>query len=212
MNNIIQNAIETGVPNVSKNLNTDINDILLLPEVPCQRDHLRRVKKMNEHFIKPVKSKHEFTIFNVTNGFNIKVYDEITFVEEGVYLANGNTRAESKRQLDSGKNNIGYNPEHPVITTIVTINTPKQLLDEYYSIDTAAATEGSADIVRGSIKLLEMDISSKKGMSGMWGTALNAAYPGDNKDEHYKKMAYFKHEIVLLDESGMWNTNPMVFG
>ena len=206
MNNIIQNAIETSVPNVSINPKTHIDDILILPPVHCQRDHVRRVKKMNEHFIKPFNSMHNFSVFNVTKEFTIQLHGEDILVDRGLYLADGSTRAESKRQLDSGQNHIGYDPEHTVVTTIYDIDNPKSYMGEYYSMDSSEAVENGADKIRGSIRLLEMSLTSKKGLSGQWGTALNASYPGETDTDRYLKMGYFKYQILMLDEHSMWNT------
>tara|TARA_Y100000031_G_scaffold37564_1_gene42059 strand:- start:1464 stop:2372 length:909 start_codon:yes stop_codon:yes gene_type:complete len=161
---------------------------------------------MNEHFIKPFNSMHNFSVFNVTKEFTIQLHGEDILVDRGLYLADGSTRAESKRQLDSGQNHIGYDPEHTVVTTIYDIDNPKSYMGEYYSMDSSEAVENGADKIRGSIRLLEMSLTSKKGLSGQWGTALNASYPGETDTDRYLKMGYFKYQILMLDEHSMWNT------
>ena len=204
--NLMKHAVSTGVPNVSINPNTNIEDILALPKVPHQRNHKIRVKKMNKHFVKDVRSIHQFTVGNVVDDMVVDLIHETIDVKKGLYLVDGNTRALSKKQLDDGTNTIGYNPLHPVITTIVDIDTPQKLLDEYYSIDSSSATEISGDKLRGAIDALTLSLTSAKALAGSFGSALKQAYPGDDKDILLTKMAYFKNEIELLDECGIFNT------
>ncbi len=206
--NIITNAVETGVPNVSINLKTNIDDLALLPEVPCQRDHERRVARMNKHFVKNVKSIHTFTVFHVIKDLVIVLNGERVFVKKGWYLGDGNTRLLSYKQLNDPNHRakIGYNPTHPVVTKIVTIKTEQELLDEYYSIDNSAATENSGDLIRGAIKLLGINLTTPKGKSGAFGSALNQSYPGDSKDTVVMKVAYFRKELELLDQCSIFNT------
>jgi len=208
MINIMKNAIETGVPNVSINLNTNIQDILLLPEIPCQREHTRRVKKMNAHFVKDVKSIHTFTLFDVVTDMEINTNSsdkkDTIKVDEGLYVGDGNTRCESMRQVLDGKNTIGYNPTHPVISKIIKIETPKQMLEEYYSHDSVDATEITPDKIRGASKMLGLRMSTKIGMNGGYASALKNAYPGDIKDSILEKMSYFRKEIQILEDTGIF--------
>ena len=205
MNRIVQNAIGTGVPNVSINPNTNINDILTLPEIPCQREHKRRVKKMNQHFTKDVKSIHLFTLFDVVNDLEVELKGgETVQVDEGLYVGDGNTRCESMRQILNGQNTIGYNPTHNVISKIVEIETAKQMLEEYYSHDSVDASEITPDKIRGASKMLGLRMSSKVGMNGAYASALKNAYPGDVKDSVADKMSYFKKEIQILEDTGIF--------
>tara|TARA_B100000287_G_scaffold110766_1_gene103131 strand:+ start:1265 stop:2320 length:1056 start_codon:yes stop_codon:yes gene_type:complete len=195
---IVKNAIDTSVPNVSINPNVNIEDILALPEIPCQRDHKRRVSKMEKHFAKNTSSKHFFVVFNVKHDMDLELGEEKIECKQGVYLADGNTRAESKRQ---GK---AYDPQHPVIVTIIHIDEPNKVTQEYYSYDSSDATENVGDKIRGGNKLLGLSLQSPIGLGAGYATALRNAYPGDSKDEVVEKQAYFKSEIQLLD-STMWS-------
>ena len=61
----LNNAIETGVPNMSILTKVNVKSILTLPEIPCQRDHNIRVTKMNKIFVNDTKMMHQFVVFNV---------------------------------------------------------------------------------------------------------------------------------------------------
>ena len=208
----LNNAIETGVPNMSILTKVNVKSILTLPEIPCQRDHNIRVRKMNKIFVKDTKMMHQFVVFNVVKNMTIDFNGEKVKIKADLYLADGNTRAESKRRKDS--NNIefkrfidGYDPKHDVVVAIIDINEPDDLLREYFGIDNQAATESSSDKMRGAIKTLGMNLISNKAKSGGFGTAMNAAYPGDSKLEPIVKLSYFRNEIILLDKANLWMTS-----
>jgi hypothetical protein len=198
MTNILGGAFETAVPNVSINPQVDINDIIALPEVPCQREHERRVSKMGKHFQKDTSSKHTFTVFNITKNFKAEISDQTVTVKKGCYLADGNTRVSSLKQKK------GYDTKHPVITHIVDVSSEKQMFDEYYSIDSSSATETSPDKIRGAIKMLKLKLTSQRALSGAYASALNYAYPDSNENKARVKVAYFKDELELLDKCGIF--------
>ena len=100
----------------------------------------------------------------------------------------------------------GYDPSHDVVAWIIDVTEPEDLLREYFGIDNQAATESSSDKMRGAIKTLSMNVVSNKAKSGGFGTALNAAYPGDSKLEPIVKVSYFRNEIMLLDKANLWMT------
>ena len=203
-----KNAIETGVPNVSINPKTKLEWLLALPKVPSNRPVEKRVNKMNKHFVKDVKSIHNFTVFWVKNDLLVRINSEDILVKTGWYVADGNTRLLSNKQLNNPdhKATIGYNPIHDVITKIVEITTEKLFLEEYYSIDNSAATENNGDLIRGAMGLLGVEMVSKKGKAGTFGSAISNAYPGDNTSSILDKVAYFRKELLLLDECGVFNT------
>ena len=210
MSKLLKNAVDCGIPNMSVNLFADIKDILALPEIPINRDHLTRVTKMNKHFQKNTKSKHFFNVFKLNESFEKVIKGELVKFKEGMYVANGNTRSESKRRLDNGTNKIGYDTTHPVVCVIDKITSEDietdRMVDEYYSFDSQSATENSSDKIKGAIKLFGLQLTSPKAMRGAFGSALNNAYPGDNKDQYVEKVAYFKKELELIDKCGIFNT------
>ena len=203
-----KDAIETGVPNVSINPKTKLEWLHVLSAVPSNRPVDKRVKKMNKHFVKDVKSIHNFTVFWVLDDLIVKINNEEVLIKAGWYVADGNTRLLSNKQLNNPdhKSTQGYNPNHDVITKIVKIKTEKQFLEEYYSIDNSAATENNGDLIRGAMGLLGIDMTSKRGKAGTFGSAISTAYPGDNKSTVLDKVAYFRKELQLLDICGIFNT------
>jgi len=208
----LNHAIETGVPNMSILPKVNIESILTLPEIPCQRDHKIRVTKMNKVFVGDTKMMHQFVVFNVIKTITIEFNGEKVKVKADLYLADGNTRAESKRRKENNdvefkKFSDGYDPKHDVVVMVIDINKPEDLLKEYFGIDNQAATENTPDKMRGAIKALSMVVVSNKAKSGGFGTALTAAYPGDSKLEPIIKVSYFRNEIMLLDKAKIWNTS-----
>jgi len=209
----LDNAIRTGVPNMSILPKIPLKHILDIKEVPCQRDHKIRVNKMNKVFIGNDTNKmiHQFVLFNVTKDLEWNFNGEKVPVNKGLYLADGNTRAESNKRYQSKSDEFkrytdGYNPSHDVMAVVIDINDSDSLLKEYFGIDNSLATESSTDKMRGAIKSLEMNVVSNKAKSGGFGTALTAAYPGDSKLEPIVKVSYFRNEILLLDKANLWLT------
>ena len=205
MKQILNNAISSGVPNVSYNHSVDMELIAKLSPVEINRNFKRRVRTMNKHFVKDVTSIHDYTLFNVKDDLDVPVGSEIIEVKPGLTLADGNTRSESYREgKKTNFSNGGYNPQHTVNAKIVDIHTHKQYLEEYYSIDSSSATETSPDILRGAIGFLEINLISNKAQAGTWGSALQRAYPGDPKDTPLWKVQYFNKELELLDKCGVF--------
>jgi hypothetical protein len=207
-NNIITNAISSGIPDVSYNHSVDMEHIALQGAIEINREYKKRVAKMNKHFAKNVRGIHEFTYFNVKLDLDVPVGSEIVTVPAGLKLADGNTRAESYRLAKANNfSNGGYHPEHPVSVRIIDIYTAKQYLEEYYSIDNSAATETSPDILKGALGFLKLNLISSKAQAGTWGSALKAAYPGDPRDVPLWKVQYFHKELELLDQCGIFEPN-----
>ena len=203
--------MKTDVPNVLINPKTKLEWLLNIPKVPNNRPVESRVNRMNKHFVKNVKSIHNFTVFWVKNDLTVKINGEDILVETGWYVADGNTRILSNKQLNdpNHKSTVGYNPKHNVITKIVEIETAKLFLEEYYSIDNSAATENNGDLIRGAMGMLGIKMVSKKGKAGTFGSAINNAYPGDNTSPILDKVAYFRKELLLLDQCGVFNTTEV---
>ena len=206
MHTLIKNAVETAVPNVSINPKTDFEILKKLKMIPVNRPVDKRVKKMNQHFVKDVKSIHNFTVFWIKNDIVVELNGEEFLIKAGWYVADGNTRILSNKQLndDTHPSTTGYNPKHDVITKIVSIETPKQFLEEYYSIDNAAATENSGDQYRGGMSLLDIQLNSTRGKAGAFGSAIINAYPGDRKASRIERLAYFRKELILIDKCGVF--------
>jgi len=195
-----RDLIQTSVPGVSINPNTSVEELKQIPHIPINRDFASRVKKMRKHFTKGTKGIHEYTLFNVTRDLKVPVGSENIDVNAGLYVSDGNTRLESQRTNEIAS------PNHGVISIIMEIDSEQQMLDEYYGIDSSAATELSSDIIRGALSFLDVKLNSTKGKKGGFASALKSAYPGDPKDSVLTKVQYFKRELELLDRCGIFNT------
>jgi hypothetical protein len=170
-----------------------------IPTIEINRDFERRVKKMQQYFVKGLPSLEIFVIINVLAGFNITLNNESIFVSKGKKLADGNTRRESMEQHPE------QIPEHDVIYIQFDVDNEEDFKNIYYSYDSSASVENSADKITGAFNLLGMDLVSKTAKSGTLGEAIKAAYPGDRKDSILDKVAYFKNELQILDKTGLLN-------
>ena len=187
--------------------NVDFGDVLNTPEVPIQRNQSLREKRMSKIFAeKDTAAMHDFTIFNVVKDILLKLHNEEIFVPVGEYLGDGNTRVLSNKMLTSKQRDKGYTPPEDGVNILgVDIHTEEQLQDEYFGVDSVEATESKANKIQGAIKNIGIDVKSTTAIKGGFASALDKAYPGDNKDKPLEKVAYFKNEIQMLDECGVFN-------
>ncbi len=195
---IEEGLISTGTAGVWINPHADTEELLDLPCIQINREYRRRVNKMVRHFRKDLKDQKLFVVFRVTEHLSFEYHGESIDVEPGLYVANGNTRCESMRL---GKISIPTS----VVLMVYDIDDEQSYMNEYFAIDNEAATEKSADKIRGALKFLGMPLSSRKGSAGGFGSALNNAYPLDPKDTALEKVAYFRDEILMLDQAGIFN-------
>ena len=176
-----------------------VNGEYKIPTIEINRDFERRVKKMQQHFTKGLPSLEIFVIINVLCDLTITLNGEKIDVPKGKKLADGNTRRESAEQHPE------QIPENDVIFIQFDVETEADFKDIYYSYDSSASVENSADKITGAFNLLGMDLVSKTAKAGTLGEAIKAAYPGDRKDSILDKVAYFKNEIQTLDKTGLLN-------
>lgn len=202
-------VIPTAYPRCWIKPKEDFEKVLNLPENPTQRHTALREPKMSEIFAtKDTAAIHHFTVFNVVNHLVLNFNGEKIDVPVGEYNGNGNTRCLSNKMLVSGVRDKGYTPpKDGVVILGVDIFTKEQLLEEYFGTDSTTASETSAHKIQGAIHKLGLNVKSSTAIKGTFASALNHAYPGDNKDIPLQKVAYFKNEIEMLDECGIFNPN-----
>lgn len=198
-NSLIGQLLPTAVPGVYINPNCLTSELLKLKHIGINRDFRRRLKKMLIPFTKALKGQQIFVIFRVTETLEFELGGETIVVRPGLYVADGNTRLESMR-----KNTIPT-PDS-VISFVFDINEKDEYLEEYYAIDNSAATEVSADKIRGAISFLNLDVKSRIAVNGSFGWALKNSFPHDSKEGVLEKVAYFKNEIEFLDQCGIFDT------
>lgn len=197
-NSLLGLLIPTAIKGVWINPNCLTSELLKQEHVQINRDFRRRLKKMLAPFKKALKGQHIFVVFRVTETLEFTLANETIVVDPGLYIADGNTRLESMRvgNIDT--------PES-VIAFVFDIDNEDEYLEEYYAIDNSAATELSADKIRGAISFLNLDVKSRAAQNGQFGWALKNAFPHDSKEGVLEKVSYFKNEIEFLDECGIFD-------
>ena len=201
------NVIPAGHPRRWIKPEEDFSNVLKLPEIPTQRNTKLREKKMSKIFAeKDTGALHDFSVFNVTNDLVLSFNGEEIQVPIGEYNGNGNTRCLSNKLVTLGDRSEGYMPpEDGVLILGVDIETRDQLMEEYFGTDSTDASESTAHKIQGAVQRLNLNVTSSIAIKGGFASALNHAYPGDGKDIPLEKVAYFKKEIEMIDECGIFN-------
>lgn len=206
------NFIETDIDGCRIYPKVPFESLSSIPPNPLNRAVEDRIKKQGENFEKPTHSKMVFRVFNVKKRITFDFNYETVTVEKGRYIGDGNTRIESNKAIKEKRIKRGFKPERDCIVIETDIYNAKQLKEEYFSLDSIAATETSSDKIRGALIALNVSLSSPVGRKGSFASALNYAYPGDNRDSALAKIAYFKKELELLDECGVFEPNDSEMG
>lgn len=198
----------TGVNFIPKFKTTDLINEDVIKTHRLQRDHKKRLKKMQVHFRKKLPTLYNFSIMNVTNHIFGNYEGETINVEPGIYMVDGHTRREDIIQsLKKGEDN--YPPE--VSVTMYDVHDFSSYKDIYYSFDSDDAVEKSNEKIVAACQAMGIFLNAPTGKSGGFGTALNIAYPGSSSDSILSKIAYFKDEIIALDEIGLFKPSAKEF-
>jgi len=211
MSNILgYTPIEIATPGVSfipKFKTSDLINDQLIRTHQLQRDHKRRLRKMQKHFRKQLPTLYNFSILHITKTISGTVNGEDITIEPGFDMVDGHTRREDILQsLKKGENT--YPDNVPVM--VYEVDNFKEYKDIYYSFDSSDATEKTNEKIAGACRALGLTLNQVTGRSGGFGTALDIAYPGDSKDDILTKVAYFKDEIIELDSIGLFNPKDSI--
>lgn len=147
---------------------------------------------MIPQFNKQAESVLDFTVFNIKKPFTVTVAGEKYDIEVGFQKADGHTRTEAWTKWDPE-----FVPK-TVNVKIVDIESAEQFLTEYYSYDSAEATEKTVHKITGALRLLNIDMRSTRGKRGTFGESVRYAYPF-GKAWIGEKVGYFKEELPLVD-------------
>jgi len=197
----IPTAIE-GVSFIPKIKVNDLIDGTLVHRHTLQRDEKKRLHKRLKDFRKKLPSLYHFSIANVKKHISGTYEGELIDVQPGVYMVDGHTRVlDMKQSLKKGEKNY---PDE-VMASVYDITDWETFKELYYSFDNPNATEKNNEKIVAACDALGIFLTSTTGRSGGFGTALNIAYPGNPTDEVLSKVAYFKDEIITLDEIGLFN-------
>lgn len=165
-----------------------------------QRAYKTRLRKMSPIFAKRTAPQDTVHIIEMTRDVRGKYQGEPVDVYAGYHLADGHTRREwwIKQQ-----NNFEELPE-TITAFVYKVDSWKEYKAIYDSFDAQESTEKKNEKITGAINALGLDIKTPRAKGGNFASALDIAYPGDNKDDVLTKVAYFKDEIATLDETGIF--------
>jgi hypothetical protein len=139
-----------------------------------------------------------------TQAFELDLGDqsgsEIVTVQPGIYMCDGHTRRLFY------KLNPEQKPNHQVIVHVYTVDNAKDYVSIYNAYDSPDSVETSSNKVTGAFRAVGIldKIASPTLKRGGVGSAINLAYPFDNRDPIINKVAYFKDELLLLDRIGVF--------
>lgn len=207
--NVLNNytLLETGNPGVHvipQFLTSDLLDPDVVRTHQLQRDHKKRLKKMQKHFQKKLPSLYNLSLMRIKKEFSGTVNGETITVTPGVDMVDGHTRREDWIKSSERGDDDTYVPNY-VNVIVYDVDNFKQYKDIYYSFDSTDASEKTNEKIVGACRALNLVLNSTTAKSGSFGSALDIAYPGDRKDDILTKVSYFHKEIVELDKLGLFN-------
>lgn len=177
----------------------NIDDVLNLPPVHCQRDTINRYNKAKKH-LKHLCEEHLFiSVIRATADIEDE-HGKVVYKKGSEAIIDGNTRVyhwnqDSTKLIPAKVLKIVY--EHDDIEDIA---------DRYYRYDSRAALESAADKVTGYYRENGMSLKTRKFAAGAIATALRYIHiplAGDKKltDEDRKKQAIemYMGELELMD-------------
>ena len=204
----LNDAIQTNestfvIPALSREI---LMDETLLPTIPINRAIKHRLGTMKKIFQNWIPSHDNYAIVKVTQriGIDLGSNDETLTIEPGFYLTDGNTRRLAYRIHPD------LMPATPAVTAMMySVSTAAQLKQLYYSYDSADSVETSAAKLSGVVGGLKLNVTSRRARTGGFVSALNIAYPSDEKDL-FVKVRYFRDEIELLDRLGIFDCDRAI--
>jgi len=179
----------------------ETQDFIDLQDHRIQRPYKKRLRKMKEHFDKNLKTLTDVSMSVATQAFAGVFNDNtISLEKDEETKTDAHTRAENWKMLAAKGLPI---PEF-VSCTVYMISSFEEYCNIYYSFDSSASVEKPNEKIAGTYDALNISVNSSIAKSGTYATALNEAYPGDPNDDIISKVSYFKDEIQLLDEQGVF--------
>jgi len=192
------------IPNVRTEL-FNIQDWIPVTDHSIQRDTDLRLKTMENEFklgLAPLYTN--FSGIEVTKRFKGSFHGAPITVEKGFYKANGHTRSLFWEK------NPDYIPDHGIMVNIYENVEDFATFEAIYNCyDNQKSVNNAANKIQGALRILGMrdKVTSNVVRKGAFGSALLLAYPGDPTDDVIEKVAYFRDEIIFLDQLGAFNAN-----
>jgi len=169
------------------------SDFFKLNEVPMQRNHTLRAKKVAK----------ELTNSFLATGLEVSLVEYPTGKRE---ILNGNTRKHVWMHYD----NYGVQAPSHLFATVYKVDDKNQVSSLYYSVDSSVAVENSKHKIQGYCRELGIELTDRKFMTGTFTKALEAiaahyvTEDGDYVSGNMKAIiSEFKDEILTLDSLGI---------
>lgn len=176
------------------------------PTVPINREVTHRVNNVKwvQAIDKQTPSVMKIALvyvdkdINVQKATNFAEFEEVV-VKKGYYILDGNTRKHYYITSPDKKPTCKFLIEMYVATS------EKELDELYYSYDNQGAVETNAHKLSGAFRLFNLQFKAPKLQKGGIITALNIAYPDKDETDLFKKVAYFKDELLLMDKLNVFD-------
>ncbi|MCP3698864.1 MAG: hypothetical protein GY920_09975 [Aliivibrio sp.] len=172
-------------------------DFFKLDEVPMQRNHTLRAKKVAK----------ELTSSFLPTGLEVSI---VEYSNGKRQILNGNTRKHVWMHYD----NYGVKAPSHLFATVYKVDSKNMVRSLYYSIDSSVAVENSKHKIQGYCRELGIELTDRKFMTGTFTKALEAiaahyvTEDGDYINGNMKAIiSEFKDEIVALDTLGISGSN-----
>jgi len=173
------------------------DEFIQLKPFSLQRDTKPRLKKMAEVFKRQdLPQLAVVDLFYTEQEYRGMIGDTEEILPKGLVNANSNTR----QRFYSIPDNKQFAPAK-FLAHIWMPKSFQQAKDQYYGFDNLKAAEATKEKITGALRHLGLlgKFQSKVLGSGSFSTALNLAYPGDDKDDILTKVAYMKDVLIDLD-------------
>ena len=187
-----------------------LEDFLMLPPFPAQRNHELRAKKLEKFLTKPMFGHNEVDVMVYTGQ---TTHDPAYFKQHTTYVVNGHTRQHVWKSRLAGQQ-LSSVATLPVPTQVV-VNTyefadPQAAIDFYYSRDSLIAVEKKPDMVTGALRANNIlaNLQTPRIKKGLISTALDVACPFKPKSQFkvedvetlIEQVAEMKESIVEMDK------------
>lgn len=176
------------------------------PTVPINREVTHRVNNVKwvQAIDKQTPSVMKIALvyikddINVRKAISISEYEEVV-VKKGYYILDGNTRKHYYKTSPDKK------PTCDFLIEMYVASSERELDELYYSYDNQGAVETNAHKLSGAFRLFNLQFKSTRLQKGGIITALNNAYPDKDETDLFKKVAYFKDELLLMDKLNVFD-------
>jgi hypothetical protein len=179
---------------------------MVFPTIPINREVTHRVNNVRwvQAIDKQTPSVMKIALVYVDKDINVQKATNFAEVEEvvvqkGYYILDGNTRKHYYITSPDKK------PTCDFLIEMYVARSERELDELYYSYDNQGAVETNAHKLSGAFRLFNLQFKAPRLQKGGIITALNIAYPDKDETDLFKKVAYFKDELLLMDKLNVFD-------